>query len=164
MILRLSKALLVALVGLLLLLVGTDNVVDYGVNFAAVQHVMSMDTVRADPGAMWRAVTGPALHHIAYAAIIATELASGALCVWGAFSLWKLRRAPAPVFNAGKDMAILGLVIGVVLYLFVFLTIGGEWFDMWRSPTWNAQASSFRFFATAGLVLLFVSQKDDELP
>jgi predicted small integral membrane protein len=34
---------------------------------------------------------------------------------------------------------------------------------MWRSPTWNAQASAFRFFATAGLVLLFVSQKDDEL-
>jgi len=163
MVLRLSKALLAGLVGVLLLLVGFDNIFDYGVNFAAVQHVMSMDTVSGDAGTMWRALTSPALHHIAYAIIIMAELASGALCVWGALRLWKLRRAPAPVFNAGKDLAAAGLAIAAALYLFAFLTIGGEWFDMWRSPTWNAQASAFRFFATAGLVLLFVSQKDDEL-
>jgi predicted small integral membrane protein len=163
MVLRLSKALLAGLVGVLLLLVGFDNTFDYSVNFAAVQHVMSMDTVSGDDGSMWRAITTPALHHIAYAIIIMAELASGALCVWGALRLWRLRRAPAPVFNAGKDVAAAGLVIAAALYLFAFLTIGGEWFDMWRSPTWNAQASAFRFFATAGLVLLFVSQKDDEL-
>lgn len=163
MVLRLSKALLAGLVGVLLLLVGFDNIFDYSVNFAAVQHVMSMDTVSGDDGTMWRAITTPALHHIAYAIIITAELASGALCVWGALRLWRLRRAPAPEFNAGKELAAAGLAIAAALYLFAFLTIGGEWFDMWRSPTWNAQASAFRFFATAGLVLLFVSQKDDEL-
>ena len=45
MIVRLSKALLVALVGSFALLVGVDNIIDYGANLAFVQHVMSMDTV-----------------------------------------------------------------------------------------------------------------------
>jgi predicted small integral membrane protein len=162
MVLRLSKTLLAALVGILLLLVGIDNIIDYAVNFAAVQHVMSMDTVRGDPSVTWRAITSPALHHLAYAIIIATELASGLLCVWGAIRLWQVRDAPAHVFNAQKDMAIAGLVIGVALYLFVFLTIGGEWFHMWLSPTWNAQESAFRFLATIGLVLLFLNQNDGE--
>jgi predicted small integral membrane protein len=44
-----------------------------------------------------------------------------------------------------------------------FMVIGGEWFAMWQSTTWNGQQSAFRFDATALVVLLFVNQADVEL-
>jgi predicted small integral membrane protein len=111
----------------------------------------------------WRAITSPLLQHLAYAFIILCELVSGAVCVTGAVRLWSARGADAHVFNAKKDVAIAGLVGGFAIYLFFFLTIGGEWFQMWQSQTWNAQASSFRFLASIGLVLLFLNQRDGEL-
>jgi predicted small integral membrane protein len=35
---------------------------------------------------------------------------------------------------------------------------------MWQSKSWNGQDAAFRMFACIGLILLFVSQRDDELP
>ncbi|HKZ95782.1 MAG TPA: DUF2165 family protein [Hyphomicrobiaceae bacterium] len=40
MIVRASKALLVLWIGLFALLVGADNIIDYGTNFEFVRHVM----------------------------------------------------------------------------------------------------------------------------
>ena len=121
MIVRISKIALVLAIGLFGLLVGADNVVDYGTNYAFVTHVMDMDSVFPDSTLTWRALMSPVLHEIAYAGIIAAELLSGALCV------------------------------------------GGEWFQMWQSKTWNGQEAAFRFVACIGLVLIFLNQPDGEL-
>jgi len=161
MIARMSKALLVALIGIILVLVGGDNIIDYEVNFTFVAHVMAMDTVFPHTTLTWRAINSPALHHAAYALIILLELASGALCIAGAVRMWKARGQSAVGFNAAKDLAVAGLVSAFGLFLLVFLTIGGEWFQMWQSQTWNAQASSFRFLASIGLVLIFLNQEDE---
>lgn len=163
MVVRTAKVLLVLLIGLFSLLVGIDNVIDYGTNYAFVQHVMSMDTVFPSSTLTWRAITSPALHHAAYALIIAAELVTGALCVLGARRLWHAREAPALHFNAAKDIAVAGLVTGFALWFFGFMTIGGEWFQMWQSQTWNGQEAAFRFIGSIGLVLIFLSQKDDEI-
>jgi predicted small integral membrane protein len=163
MLVRAAKVLLVLLIGLFSLLVGADNIVDYGTNYAFVQHVMSMDTVFPNSTLTWRAITSPALHHAAYAAIIAAELATGILCVLGAWRLWQARALSAPAFNGMKDVAIAGLVLGFALWFFGFMVVGGEWFQMWQSQTWNGQAAAFRFIGCIGLVLLFLAQKDDEL-
>ncbi|HWK37909.1 MAG TPA: DUF2165 family protein, partial [Hyphomicrobium sp.] len=60
MVIRTAKVLLVLMIGLFSLLVGLDNIVDYGTNYAFVQHVMSMDTVFPTSTLTWRAVTSPA--------------------------------------------------------------------------------------------------------
>lgn len=163
MVVRLSKALLVLLMGLFALLVGVDNLLDYGTNFAFVTHVMSMDSLFKGTTLTTRAITSPVMHHIAYALIIAVELATGALCVGGALRLWQVRAESAATFNAAKDLAVAGLVCGFALYFFGFLTIGGEWFQMWQSQSWNGQPSAFRFLASFGLVLIFLNQRDGEL-
>lgn len=163
MLTRYSKVVLVTLIGLFSLLVGADNIIDYGTNYAFVQHVMSMDTVFPNSTLTWRAITSPTLHHVAYALIIAAELLSGLLCVLGAWRLWQVRLAPAPQFNAAKDIAVAGLVTGFALWFFGFMVIGGEWFQMWQSQTWNGQEAAFRFIGCIGLVLVFLAQKDDEL-
>jgi predicted small integral membrane protein len=163
MITRLSKALLVLFVGVIQLLVGLHNIMDYQTNFTFVQHVMAMDTVFPTTTLTWRAINNPFLHHAAYWVIIAVELLSGGLSAAGAWRLWQAREADAAHFNGAKELAIAGLVNGFALYFFVFLTIGGEWFQMWQSQTWNAQDSAFRFLASIGLVLIFLNQRDGEL-
>ena len=163
MIVRLAKILLVALVGLFSLLVGADNIVDYGTNYAFVQHVMSMDTVFPNSSLTWRAITSPALQHAAYAAIIAAEVLTGVLCLIGAWRLWNARAYFASEFNAAKDVAVAGLVLGFALWFFGFMVVGGEWFQMWQSQAWNGQEAAFRFISCIGLILIFLTQKDDEL-
>jgi predicted small integral membrane protein len=163
MIVRLAKILLVLMIGAFSLLVGIDNVIDYGTNFAFVQHVMSMDTVFPGNTLAWRAITSPALHHTAYGLIIAAEILAGALCVVGAWRLWQAREHPGAEFNAAKTTAIAGLVCGFGLWFFGFMVVGGEWFQMWQSQTLNGQQAAFRFIACIGLVLIFLALKDDDL-
>jgi predicted small integral membrane protein len=163
MIVRLSKAVLTLLAGIFGLLVGLDNIFDYETNFAFVQHVLSMDTTFPDGMLRWRAITSDWAHHAAYAVIIASELAVGILCVAGAWRLLAARALPAAGFNAAKALAIAGLAAGFTLYFFGFLVVGGEWFQMWQSQTWNGQEAAFRFAASFGIVLIFVAMEDKDL-
>ncbi len=43
------------------------------------------------------------------------------------------------------------------------MVVGGEYFAMWQSKTWNGQEPAFTFYLTLMAVLIFVSQKHEEL-
>ena len=163
MMIRLSKTALVASSALFLLLVVFNNLTDYGSNFEFVRHVLGMDTTFPGNQGMWRALTSPLIHHAFYASIILWELISGVLLAAGAWNLWRARGAPAAVWQHAKSLAIAGLVLNMLLWFLAFLTIGGEWFLMWQSGTWNGQNAAFRMFAILGLILLFLNQRDDAL-
>jgi predicted small integral membrane protein len=160
MIVRISKAALTLSLGIFGLLVGIDNIIDYDTNFEFVRHVLSMDTTFPRNALLWRAIASSSVHHAAYALIIASEIGVGVLCVAGAWRIFKHRLAAPPEFNAAKGLAIAGLAAGFGLYFFGFLVIGGEWFQMWQSPTWNGQEAAFRFAASFGMVLIFVTLED----
>jgi predicted small integral membrane protein len=57
-------------------------------------------------------------------------------------------------FAAARPLAILGLTFGLLLYGLGFTTIGGEWFMMWQSKTWNSLDSAMRFTLLNGIALL----------
>jgi predicted small integral membrane protein len=162
MIVRISKAGLTLSLGICALLVGVDNIVDYETNFAFVQHVLSMDTTFPGNKLLWRAIVSEWVHHAAYAFIIASEIAVGALCAAGAWRIFAARHLPAVAFNRAKASAIGGLAAGFTLYFFGFLVVGGEWFQMWQSQTWNGQEAAFRFAASFGLALTFVAMEDGD--
>lgn len=153
MTIRFLKSLMVAAVGLWALVVGADNLVDYDANWQFVKHVLSMDTVFPDNPLRYRAITNPTLQAIAYAGIIATELAIAALCLAGAWRLARARRAPR-AFEAAKPLAACGLVLLFLLYFLGFVLVGGEWFDMWQSNVWNGQAKAVMFLTCAMFVLV----------
>lgn len=160
MIVRELKAALTLSLGIFALLVGLDNIIDYETNFVFVQHVLSMDTTFPGNKLMWRAITSNWMHHAAYAIIIVSELAVGILCTVGAWRMVAARARPAREFNTAKTLAIAGLATGLLLYFFGFLVVGGEWFQMWQSKSWNGQAAAFRFATSFGLVLIFVALED----
>lgn len=162
MILRLSKCLSVAAMGLFLLLVGINNLLDYGSNYAFVQHVMSMDLIAPDNPLIGRAITGSTAHHIVYALIIAAELGAGLLCAIGAVRLIAARHAARAQFTAAKSWAIAGLTLALLLYFVGFMTVAAEWFLMWQASSFNGQQAAFRLIVCFGLTLLFLCQAEPE--
>ena len=152
--LRASRLALVAMVALFFSLVALGNLTDYGSNFAFVTHVLSMDDTFRSGALMGRAITAPVLHHVAYALIIGWQLGTALLCWWGLARLWRVRSATAEVFHAAKGVAIYGLTAGMLLYGVGFITVGGEWFAMWQSGTWNGQNTAHIFFMLGAVALL----------
>lgn len=160
---RYAKIVMCACLAAFCLLVAFDNITDYGTNYLFVQHVMSMDTTFAGNALMYRSVTSPVLWNIAYVSIIAAEGVTGILFLAGAIRLFQLRHAPAAAFNAGKGLAVAGVLLAFLIWFFGFMVVGGEWFAMWQSQSWNGQQPAFRFYLTALVVLIFVMQPDADL-
>jgi predicted small integral membrane protein len=163
LVIRAVKVGVVAAFALHASLVTFGNLTDYGTNFAFVRHVMSMDTIFPDSTITWRAISNPALHHAAYALIIATEAAVAVLCWIGAWRLLRALLAEARVFNQAKSFAVAGFALGLLLWQLGFVTVAGEWFGMWMSQQWNGIESAFRIVAILLGGLIFVALRDDEL-
>ena len=162
MILRLAKIALVFAVGFYYCLVIVGNLVDYDTNYQFVKHVLMMDTASASHHGQWRALNSPFWHSTFYISIIAWEIATMACCWWGGFKMARIFRRSAVEFHQAKRMAILGLTLGLMMWLVAFLSVGGEWFLMWQSKTWNGQEAAFRMFTVLGIVLLLVARPDPE--
>jgi predicted small integral membrane protein len=162
-ILRIAKIATAASVAFFLTLVAFGNLTDYDTNFAFVRHVLAMDTIFPTSRITYRAIASPALQHLAYAAIIATQALVSVLCWVGVSRLMRHLLRDAATFNRAKGAIVLGLTSAFLLYQIGFVTIGGEWFGMWMSQEWNGVPSAFRFLITILGVLIFVSLPDAEL-
>lgn len=159
MLLRHVQTLTVALVALWVGVIALGNVTDYASNFAFVRHVLSMDTIFPESTLSWRALTHPVVHHVVYASIIAAEVVIAVLCGWGAVVLFRCREDPA-AFSRGKSMAVAGYVLALVLWLGGFVIVGGEWFAMWQSETWNGLDAAFRMVVVVTLFLLLLLKEE----
>lgn len=136
------------------LLVVLGNVTDFGTNQQFVRHVLAMDTTFRDPDVMWRAITSPALADIAYVAIIAWEALTGAVLVL-AFVSWLRSLSDRGRARRANRLSTLGWLMAVLLFAGGFIVIGGEWFQMWQSKTWNGLQPALQntVIASFGLVL-----------
>ncbi|MBM3544515.1 MAG: DUF2165 domain-containing protein [Alphaproteobacteria bacterium] len=164
MITRYAKMIMSLSLAAFCLLVAFDNITDYGTNYAAVQHVLSMDTTFPGNALMYRAITNPALWHLAYAVIIAVEIILGFLFLAGAVRLFQVRHASGAVFNQAKTLFVAGATLAFLLWYLGFMVVAGEWFAMWQSKDWNFQEPSFRIYVTVLAVLIFVALPDGDLP
>ena len=159
---RLAKIVMCLALGLFCLFVAFDKFTDYATNYLFVQHVLSMDTTLPGNSLKYRAITSPVLWQLAYAAIIAAESLAGLLFVVGAVVLWRVRLALAATFDHAKSYAIAGAALAFLIWFFGFMVVGGEWFAMWESPTWNGQEAAFRFYMAALAVLILLNQPDSD--
>jgi predicted small integral membrane protein len=157
MTLRVAKTLLVLAVGFFYALVVFNNLSDYGSNYQFIRHVLMMDSTFPGNNGMWRAINSPAVHKIFYWTIIVWESVTTILLWWGGLRLVKSLLGFGEEFVKMKNVAIAGLTLSLLMWLVAFLSVGGEWFLMWQSPTWNGQGAAFRMFTVIGIVLLFVA-------
>jgi predicted small integral membrane protein len=160
MTLRTAKLFLVLAVALFYTLVVFNNLTDYNSNYQFVRHVLMMDSTLPANLGMWRALNSRAWHTVFYLSIIAWETLTMLLSWWGGLRLAGALFAPAAAFHRAKGIAIAALTLALLMWLVAFLSIGGEWFLMWQSKTWNGQDAAFRMFTVIGIVLLLVAQPD----
>jgi predicted small integral membrane protein len=160
MITRAAKVILLVGLAVYYTLVVFNNVTEFDSNFEFVRHVLMMDTTFPGNHGMWRALPWPGAHLAFYLGIIAWEMVTMALLWWAAVRLARALRGPASAFNRAKDVAVAALTISLTMWL--FLSVGAEWFLMWQSHLWNGQEAAFRMFAVVGLVLLIVLQPEVE--
>jgi predicted small integral membrane protein len=162
MTLRGAKVLLVFAVALFYSFVAFNNLTDYDSNFQFVRHVLMMDSTFPGNHGMWRALNQAAWHTVFYLSIIAWEIATMVFCWWGGLRMARALGAPAAVFERAKRVAIAALTLGLLMWLVAFLSVGGEWFLMWQSKSWNGQDAAFRMFTVVGIVFLLVAQREPE--
>ena len=160
---RLAKIFCAAAIAFYVALVAFGNISDYWTNFGFVTQVLDMDALPAASAIRWRAVTSPVLHHAGYVLIIATEIATAALCALGAMAMARQVRAKGQPFQAAKSKAVAGLTLGFLLFEGGFVAVGGEWFGIWQARDLDAVQSAFRVVMTMLGVLIFVSLKDEDL-
>lgn len=159
---RLVKTAMVASTALFALLVAFNNLADYNSNYEFVRHTLSMDTTFPDNALKGRAITSPSVWTLAYGAIILAEAAIGLVLAFAAFRLAWTSRASSAAFNAAKQYVAIGVGLGFLLWFTGFVVVGGEWFLMWQSKTWNGVESAFRFYMTLLAVGIFVGLPDGE--
>ncbi|MGD0734595.1 MAG: DUF2165 domain-containing protein [Terracidiphilus sp.] len=162
MITRAAKLLLLAGIAFYYTLVVFNNLTDFDSNYQFVHHVLLMDSTYPGNHAMGRAISSPGLQLAFYLSIIAWEIATTILLWWGVVRLLRALRLPAAAFNAAKRVPVMALTLSLLMWLVAFLSVGGEWFLMWQSHTWNGQEEAFRMFAIVGIVLLVLLHPDAE--
>lgn len=158
--LRTIKMLLVFGVAILHTLVVFNNVTDYGSNYQFVRHVLMMDTTFPGNHGMWRAMNAPQMHTAFYVGIIAWETVAALLCWWGGIRLAQALGGTPAVFQQATRVSLAALTVALLLWLVAFQGVGGEWFLMWQSKSWNGMADAFRMFTVVGIVLLITLQPD----
>jgi predicted small integral membrane protein len=162
MILRASKISLVFAVALFYTFVVFNNLSDYDSNYQFIRHVLMMDSTFPGNRGMWRAVNSPAVHTAFYLSIIAWESITMLLSWWGGIKLARAFRTPVVTFHQSKRTAVVALTLSLLMWLVAFLSIGGEWFLMWQSKTWNGQEAAFRMFTVVGIVLSLIALPDSD--
>lgn len=159
--LRIVKVITVAAIGLMALLVVFGNITDYYSNFHFVAHVLKMDTTFPSGNIHYRSIGNTALYHIFYVVIILLETAMAFCCINGAWLLLINLKNDAAQFHAAKNWAIAGIIIGIIIWFAGFEVIGGEWFAMWQSNTWNGLASAERILNVLAFALILLHLKDE---
>jgi predicted small integral membrane protein len=164
MIPRIGKIALVAGAAFFYSLIVFNNLTDFDSNYQFVRHVLMMDSTFSGNRGMWRALNAPVVHVTFYLIIISWEIVTTLLLWWGAARMAAALNFPARRFHASKRVASFALMLSLLMWLVAFLAVGGEWFLMWQSKTWNGQEAAVRNFTVVGIVLLILSQPETESP
>jgi predicted small integral membrane protein len=162
MTLRATKISLVIAVAFFHTLVVFNNLNDYNTNYQFARHVLMMDSTVPGNHGMWRALQSPEWHTAFYIGIICWESMVMLLCWVGSWQMLRHRGGRGTTFEQSKRVAIAALTLSLLMWLVAFLSVGGEWFLMWQSRTWNGEDVAFRMFTIIGIVLLLLVQPETE--
>ena len=161
---RVAKVISVFAIGIMSLIIVIGNTTDYYTNYYFVEHVIKMDSIFPDSNIHYRSINNPALFHAVYIFIIVLETMMTFFCLKGSWLLFKNLKSDPAIFQASKNWAVAGLILGIFIWFFGFEVVGGEWFAMWQSATWNGLGSAERILGFLVLTLILLQFKDDTIP
>jgi predicted small integral membrane protein len=159
--LRIAKTISVGAIGSLSSLIVLGNTTDYYTNYHFVEHVLKMDTTFSSSRIHYRSLDNPINFHVGYVLIILMEILMSVCCLRGGWLLFKHLKSDSITFHASKNWAVLGITLGILIWFFGFEVIGGEWFAMWQSTSWNGLNSAERIVSFLILTLILLQHRDE---
>jgi predicted small integral membrane protein len=158
---RLAKTISVAAIGIMASLIVMGNITDYSTNYQFVEHVLKMDTTFNDSHLHYRSINNAFAFNAFFISLILMETLMAFCCIKGSWLLVKNLKSDPVIFHAAKNWAIAGIIIGIVIWFAAFEVVGGEWFAMWQSNTWNGLAAAERILSFLGVTLILLHLKDE---
>jgi len=155
---RLVTSLFVLMVAAYYLVVAFDNITNpvnaNASNWPFVQGVLSGDGVPADSGFEWRFTDATWFHALSYVVIIAGEAATGVVLLLA--GIWGLRSVRSgPRWGHVQRWTYIGGLLGLGVFFFGFITVGGNWFIMYLNSKWNGMEPAFQnSVMTLGMLVL----------
>jgi predicted small integral membrane protein len=143
---RLVVAVLVLIAASYYLVVAFDNITNPtgpASNWPFVRGVMSMEGVPEDDGFAWRAIESEPVHAVFYVAIMLGEAVSGLLLLWGGIAGLRATDSAA-AWSASQRASLLGCSVGLLVFWFGFIVVGGNWWIMFLNPQWNGIEPAFQ--------------------
>lgn len=153
------KILLLSQFALFFSLIAYNNVVDFDSNWLFVHHVLDMDTIFPHSALNTRAIHSLLIQKLAYNLIIFWELLIAFACWFSVIQLIRKIKSPSAYLKA-TQCALYSLSLAFTLYMLGFMIIGGEWFVMWQSSSWNGQDKAGLFLTLILLGMIFIAIKE----
>ena len=158
---RVAKTISVAAIALMSLLIVIGNTTDYITNYQFVEHVMKMDTIFPGSHLYYRHINNTFVLNAGYILIITLQAIMACCCIKGSWLLFKNLRSDAVLFHESKNWAVAGITIGIITWFLGFEVMGGEWFAMWQSHSWNGLGAAERIVSFLVLVLILLHFKEE---
>ncbi len=155
---RVVTSIFVLMVASYYLVVGFDNITNptnpNASNWPFVQGVLSGDGVPADSGFEWRFIDATWFQAISYIGIMTMETLTGIVLLIA--GILGLRRSSTSAAWAGAQRwTYLGGILGLTVFMFGFMVVGGNWFIMYLNSKYNGlEPASQNIIFTLGMLIL----------
>jgi len=159
---RYLKIVFVALISLLCLFYGTQNVVNIEACYQAFAYVLGAVDHQVYSHQVIPAIENSAVIWITLVIVVGLEFIAGLCAAKGAWDLWSARSASAIEFNGAKTYALMGCGLGIVIWLGLFTVFGGALFIMWQTDLGRGSLQNAnQFFGACAFIFMIVSMSDD---
>jgi predicted small integral membrane protein len=159
--LRRTKSIMILTVALWGFVSAFHNVIDWDGTVGAIGAATSMSTISGGAES-WQATDNVLVIWMGAFFIVASKLATGALCGVGAVGMWKATDTDLPAYKTARDVALTGCAVAIIMLFGGFVVIAESWFELWRSESMLGPVlqSAFRYGGMIALIGLFVASND----
>lgn len=157
---RVTTSIFVLMVAAYYLMVAFDNITNptnpNASNWPFVQGVLSGDGVPADSGFEWRFIDATWFQALSYVGVMVGETLAGVTLLLGGI-LGLRRSGSCPRWGNTQKWTYVGGTIGLAVFFFGFMVVGGNWFIMYLNSKWNGLEPAFQNSTMTGIMLILVT-------
>ena len=161
-ILQTSLALVPACLGLFAFI---NNITDWeGTVERVVYPLLSMTGNGAESTHGWRAINNPVMADVFYGVVTSLELVVGLLALYGAIIMGRTCNKDLPTFHKGSRLVRRACQLGIIIYCFIFFTIGGDWFLAWKNENLiflQGDALNYAMVLTIVFLILHLQSREE---
>lgn len=154
------KVIFAALLGLMALFYVLQNLLNLGAAYASLDYVLGQADHEVYPANLFPALAPPLTRIVAWIVFLG-EFAAAGLSLYGAYRMYRARRAGTQAFADAKAWAQMGAAAAAIVWFGLFHVFGGAAYQMWQT---ELGAGSFEGAAYYGmfafLILIYLGQPE----